>query len=635
MSGALSHEENFAKIYNNKDEYPTIRDVAAALGRSRKTVRNYSSILRRRKERGDDVPALIWRGSEDKAPSYAKKPEITPRQHAKVRAETLANEVQNLLAASNYPVINPEAMVIQSHIQARYDRISGKKVDIEGTPRTWLTDTLRVASIKDPRGRSFIFSGAQNDTPVDKPFWNNLKVYADEIGADIIVGPWTYETNWWDENNPASRQYDPEIVPYLCFGQMEIGNQFIFAGEMNTLPTASRPISDLTTYSRGRWAVFPHAKLQLISVPAINPYEQAFQIMTTGAVTRPRVIPRKAGIKSIFHHVLGATIVEFDDDGLFFCRQIIADDDGNFQDLDVKVEQGRVLYGQNVQAMTAADIHIAKLDRINAINTFGYDPKTRQYSGDGSSIVETLRPKNLILHDLHDHESRNHHNANDVSHNYEMAIRGRESVLDELQRAADFLEKMDKETRVIVVESNHDLALERYIREGRYRGDGINFRLGLRLDAAYHDYRAKVAEALDADKTPPNFSMVEFAVRHVIKSKLSNTSWVYDGGSCLINDVQIGNHGFRGANGAKGTVTGFARLGQKITIGDKHTPAILDGVYVAGVMQLQHGYNKGLSGWAVSHVVQYENGARAIITMQQGRWRKTSHKNNSSKAVAA
>lgn len=623
MSEDLPHDEKFAKIYNNKDKYPTIRDVALALGRSKKTIRNYSSILRRRKERGEKVPDLIWRGSQEKAPSYAKNIEKTPRQHAKVRAETLAQEVQNVLVASNYPVVNPEAMVIQSHIQSRYDRIAGRKIDVEGTPRTWLTDTLRVAGIKNPRGRSFIFSGAQNDTPVDKPFWNNLKTYAEAIDAEIIVGPWTYETNWWDENNPASRQYDPEIIPHLCFGQMEIGDNFIFAGEMNTLPTASRPISDLTTYSRGKWAVFPHAKLQLISVPATNPSEQAFQIMTTGAVTRPRVIPRKAGIKSIFNHVLGATIVEFDDEGLIFCRQIIADNDGNFQDLDVKVSNGRVLYDQSVLAITAADVHIAKLDRRNAISTFGYDPETREFNDEENSIINTLKPEFLILHDLHDHESRNHHNANDVSHNYEMAIRGRESVLEELRRSADFLEKMDRpKMTTVVIESNHDLALERYIREGRYRGDGINFKFGLELDIAYHDYRKKVAEALDSHKIPPKFSMVEYAIRHVIKSRLRNTDWVYDSDSYLINNIQVGNHGFRGANGAKGTVTGFARLGQKITIGDKHSPTILDGVYVAGVMQLQHGYNKGLSSWAVSHVVQYRNGARAIITMQQGRWRK-------------
>jgi hypothetical protein len=47
---------------------------------------------------------------------------------------------------------------------------------------------------------------------------------------------------------------------------------------MNTLPTASRPISDLVTYSRGRWAVFPHSKLQLKSVPSTDPTIQRIKL---------------------------------------------------------------------------------------------------------------------------------------------------------------------------------------------------------------------------------------------------------------------------------------------------------------------------------------------------------------------
>jgi hypothetical protein len=47
----------------------------------------------------------------------------------------------------------------------------------------------------------------------------------------------------------------------------------------------------------------------------------------------------------------------------------------------------------------------------------------------------------------------------------------------------------------------------------------------------------------------------------------------------------------------------------------------MDGVYVAGTMELQHGYNKGPSGWAVSHIVQYPDGKRALVTMQNGKIR--------------
>lgn len=629
MSG-MSHEEAFAAVYNDVNAYPTLHHVAEALGKTRKTVRNYSALLRRRTEAGEAVPALVWRGPLAQAPAYAKAaeaPEVTPRDHARVRAETLSVEVNNLILASNYPVINPEAMVVQSHIIMRYDRSAGRRIEVEGIPRTWLTDTLRVAPVKDPRGRRFIFAGAQNDTPVDLPFWENLSAYAEWLGAEIVVGPWTYETNWWDENNPSSRDYDPLLQQHLCFGQMEIGENFLFCGEMNTLPTAARPISDLTTYARGRWAVFPHAKLQLISVPALDPCEQAHQIMTSGAVTRPRVIPRKAGVKAIHHHVLGATLVEFDEDGDIFCRQLTADTDGSFYDLDILVKDGRVTGGHRVKAVTAGDVHVAKLNSRNALATFGYCPKTGRSRPD--SLLAMLNPEELLIHDLHDHESRNHHHEGDVSHDYEMAVRGRESILGEITKAFNFLAGLDlPETKVTIVESNHDIALERYIREGRYRGDGVNFRIGLEMDAAYHDHRAAAVLALDLEMPLPSFSLLEWTLRRIGGTQMDGIAWIYDGKSKKIDGIEVGNHGFRGANGARGTVAGYARLGQKMTIGDKHSPSILDEVFGAGVMQLNHGYNKGPSGWAVSHVIQYQNGKRALLTMQEGKWRSFSAVNS-------
>ena len=288
-----------------------------------------------------------------------------------------------------------------------------------------------------------------------------------------------------------------------------------------------------------------------------------------------------------------------------------------------KVDNGHMLYYQSVSAVTAADVHIAKLDRCNAISTFGYGPETCKLIDNENSVINTLKSEFSILLDLRDHESRNYHNANDVSRNHEKAIHSRESVLEKLRCSVDFLEQMDRpELTTVVAESNYDLTLERYSRQRHHRGDDINFELGFELDIAYRDYGKKIAEAFDSHKTPPRFSMVKYAIRHVIQSHVRNTDWVYDSDSYLINDIQVGNHGFRGANEAKGAITGFARLRQKITIGDICSPTILDGVYVAGVVQLQHGYNKGLSGWAVSHVIQYKNGACAFITIEKGHRRK-------------
>jgi hypothetical protein len=68
-------------------------------------------------------------------------------------------------------------------------------------------------------------------------------------------------------------------------------------------------------------------------------------------------------------------------------------------------------------------------------------------------------------------------------------------------------------------------------------------------------------------------------------------------------------------------VAGFARAGRKMSIGDKHSPEIMEGVYVAGVLNLRHGYNKGLSGWAVTVIIQYPDGKRSLLTLQKGKWR--------------
>jgi hypothetical protein len=449
-------------------------------------------------------------------------------------------------------------------------------------------------------------------------FWANLQTYAAWINAEIVVGPFTYETQWWAENDPQARTYAEELIPYLCFGQMKIGSNFMFAGEMNTLPTANSPISDLVTYSRGRWAVFPHAKRQLKSVPSTDPSVQAHQVMTTGAVTRPKVIPRKAGVKSIFHQVLGATVVQFDKDGDIFPRQITASEDGSFYDLDCRVANGAVTTGHRVKAMTIADLHARKLDPKNALTTFGWNME--EVSCERNSMFAVLDPENVIVHDIHDNEARNHHHVHDNAYSYEMAIRGRDNVEDECETGGHLLSLLSSASRmVIVAEGNHDIALEKYAREGRYRNDGTNVMFGLQLEMAYLKNVEERSHALDNGLPVPRFSLFEWAVRR--KIDLPYVEWCHDGYSYLIDGIEVGNHGFRGANGAKGTVAGFARIGRKMSIGDKHSPEIMDGVYVAGAMNLRHGYNKGPSGWAVTHILQYADGKRTLVTLQNGKWR--------------
>lgn len=610
-------ELRLIEVFNDQENYPTLSDVGHELKIAYQTVRNNANTYRARCRHDDSLPKLI-----DRAAIYrqsVRKEQVSAREHAGRRADKLRADVLSLISATRYPIINPEAIVVEGQVSTVYDKITGHHVEKEGTPRTWLSATLRVEGVPDPRGRRFIFTGAQNDTEIHEGFWTNLQAYAGHLDADIVVGPWTYETHWSGENSATSRSYAEELAEFMCFGQMEIGDNFVFAGEMNTLPTASRPISDLTTYSRGRWGVFPHAKVQLKSVPSTDPRRQAHQVMTTGAVTRPKVNPRKAGIKSIFHHVIGAVLVEFDEEGDLFCRHLIADEDGSFYDLDLFVSNGEVSRHAGIKALVAADLHLRKLPSGNAGATFGFDPRTGAYVA--GSIVEALQPAEILLHDIFDNETRSHHNAWENGYRHEMAYRGRDSVYDEVSDVGAFLERLQASVagRAVIIESNHDLGLERWVREGRYRNDGPNIRFGLELELAWLEYRERLGDALDAEETTPSFSILEHAVRQL--SPDLEVTWVHDNKSYLVGDVECGHHGFRGANGAKGTPIGFANMGRKMSIGDKHSPEIIDGVCVAGAMNLQQGYNKGPSSWATAHIVHYPNDKRVLVTLQNGKWR--------------
>ncbi len=619
----LVNEEGFAPLGSGRSD---VRTSAPQHAKKQDGV-NYARWIRDEEKafhRGEPsfLPSWFRPALDGGTPIRLPEPDIeeaSAEGHASARARDLQRAVRELITGTRYPVINPECILVDRHMVRSYSRKLGDYVLRESAPRTWLSGTPRVAGVAAPAGRKFIFTGAQNDAPLHAAFWTNLQALARHDECEIVVGPLTYETTWWSEHNPTARSYAVGLREYLCFGQMELGDHFVFCGEMNTLPTASNPVSDLVTYPRNRWAVFPHAKRQLKSVPSTDPAVQAHQVMTTGLVTVPKVIPRKAGVKSLFHAVLGAVLVEFDHEGNPFCRQITATEDGTFYDLDRRVSDGVVTTGHRVRALVCGDAHLRKLDQGNALATFGTLPGVNAtYAG---SMLEVLQPEHVMLHDVFDNESRNHHHVGDNGYSLEMWERGRDSVRSEVYDVAAFLEHLDDPSRrTVVVESNHDLALERFVREARYRNDGPNIRYGLELDRQYLAFRSRAGEALDRGERPEKFSLLETAVRGM-EPEIPNTVWAYDGHSFLVDGIECGHHGFRGANGAKGTISGYARMGRKMTVGDKHSPEINEGVYCAGAMNLSHGYNRGPSSWAVSHVVQYADGARAIITLQQGRWR--------------
>lgn len=480
-----------------------------------------------------------------------------------------------------------------------------------------------------PTGRRrFILSSAQDATRVHESFLANLEAYRDYLEDDapceIMIAGFTYSKRLFEDHSPHASYFHERVKPYLVHERIRIADKVDFCGEMNTLPTAEVPLSGFHTYTRERWGIFPHAKVQLISVPTMK-HAPSKQVMTTGAVTKPNYIPKKAGIKASFHHIYAAVLVEVDETGEFFCRHLIADEDGSFYDLDRYVSGGVVQEGFRVKVLTPGDIHVFQIDPEVSRATFGVFP-TEERSADGGriwqkasepSMIDVLRPENLMIHDVADFRVRNHHNIADPHDRFLLHINGTEKVEEELREVAMFLSDLDRRhgsTKITVVESNHDQALLRWLKTADYKIDPPNAVFFLKCQLASY-------EAMEARNS--TFSIFEHVMQNAFDAwRCQNVRFLREDQDCMIGGVEHSNHGHRGPNGARGSVQAMTKIGPRVSMGHVHTPQILEGVYASGTSSLlDMGYNKGPSSWAHTHIIQYSNGKRALITLQNGRWR--------------
>ena len=462
----------------------------------------------------------------------------------------------------------------------------------------------------------WLVTAAQDETQISEPFWKNLQAYAAHIGAQIKVAGFTYNKSLFEDHASRTAVFAEGVREFMVHEDEYLG-PLLFAAKMNILPTAVRPLSGLETYSRGAWAIFPHAKRQLLSVPALSDNHPAM-VMTSGTCTIPNYIEKKAGLKAEFHHTIGATIVEVDDMNRVFCRQIDAGRDGSIQDLDVLVRNGEVFEGQTVEQISWGDIHREKLDPVVAMTAWGLDIETGEVTDAENSMFYKLRPRHQAFHDLLDFQARNHHRRGDHHFMFQMLRDGTDRVEDGLKACAAFLRATAADwCKSVVVASNHNDALPRWLREADPREDPANLRIWCHLNDKFY-------QAMEDGNE--EFDVVQYAMSQYDEIGLADIAFVPRNGSYVVcqehGGIETALHGDQGPNGARGTATSMIKVATRMNIGHAHSAAILDGVYVAGLCGLMdQGYNSGPSGWTHTQIVTYPNSKRTLVTFIDGKYR--------------
>lgn len=475
-----------------------------------------------------------------------------------------------------------------------------------------------VKSLPKKGIKVYLVTCAQNNTALHPELWRNIRAYADfHDNAEILVSRLTYaatsraskgqkvtaEKTAKEGGDPAE-WWVPEIEPYINDGSVQLAPGLIWCGELNILPTASNPIATMESYTGRHSTIIPHPKFAMQSIA--SPKDAGCKLIyTTGAVTQRNYIQKKAGQRAAFHHGYGCLIVEVCTDGTWFVRQINADSEGDFYDLDRKVSRGKVSHGHRPEALVWGDIHVRQISRD--MSTIGWGDR---------GILATLRPRRQIMHDLLDFRSANHHDRDDPWKTFVKHVGGTTDVASEVAEAAKFLR--DAEQRgcdTVIVRSNHDEALIRWLKEADFREDPENALFHLDTNAAA--YRAMAAgELFDA-------------IEHVLREAGAPAKTIFlkrDEQYVVCEDagggIELGMHGDIGVNGSRGTLQQFARTGRKCVVGHSHVAGITEGAYQVGVMgALDMGYNEGQSSWSHSNVVIYPNGKRAVLTIWKGRWR--------------
>lgn len=486
----------------------------------------------------------------------------------------------------------------------------------------------RIASLERQRiklnRKRYILTSAQNNTYVHDAFLKSLESYAQANDAQLIVSLFTYNKNGYQNGTKDAARagkydsrkapyeelwYDPKIKPYVLNESAELAPGLVFGGELDILPTAANPISGMQDYFGHASGIIPHAKHAMESEPRVPDDDERF-IYTTGACTKRNYIQRKAGQKAEAHHTYGALVVEVDDDGDWFVRQIVADDNGAFYDLtDKYLPSGEILHDQRAEAIQWGDVHIEKSDPVVLEASFG-----------SGGILDAIKPKHQFFEDLVDFQGRNHHSIDDPYHHLNQFFNIRRSVKDEFRLGAEFLKAAERpDTQSHVVPSNHDGgAFVKWLKNPHaHTSDPLNFTF-------WHASNLKKGEEIE--KGNPKFDIFEWAIRSF--ADLKRTDFLEEGKSftiCKTKDssgIECALHGHQGPDGSRGSPRAFRNIGRKANTGHTHKPGIINGVYTAGVTgKYDMDYNRGPTTWSHSHILTYPNGKRTILTIKKGKWR--------------
>jgi hypothetical protein len=214
-----------------------------------------------------------------------------------------------------------------------------------------------------------------------------------------------------------------------------------------------------------------------------------------------------------------------------------------------------------------------------------------------------------VLHDLFNGHSINYHNiGNKVERAYEYG-RNQLSLEKELKLTSKELKKIinhsPRDSNIVIVKSNHDEFLNKYLQKGLFLEDPQNSKIGAKLFDKILDGEDPLKAGLSLYMDMPK-----------------NVRFLNREEDYKVRGWQLGSHGDLGANGGRGSMRSKEYAYGKSITAHVHEPQILRNTYVVGTNSKLHlRYNRGLSSWMHTNALLYENGKVQLINIIDGKYK--------------
>ena len=425
-----------------------------------------------------------------------------------------------------------------------------------------------------------LITWAQNNTAAHKGLIKNIEAYRDFLGVDkceIIVIAGRYN-NFNTLNGQKEKEYwDKSIEQYLCASKCDLNDNIQMRGDIKIVPTNLNPINSLESLSNNESLIVGHPTWHLRALPVIDPKRPKL-ILTTGACTLENYSQSLSGKKGEFNHSFGFVIVEIKDDSVFFVRQVSATKKtGEFTDLYYNVKDGNVKRTFEMEGIVLGDLHISEMCEKTVNSTLNV-------------LMEKLKPKTVVCHDIFSAYSVNVHDTKNIFVSHRKEKEKTNDLQEEIDQMINWLKKLDdKGYEVVIVRSNHDDMVDRWLR-GDWRSQPT-----LKNSEKYMEYALLTLQGKAENGIIP----------YVINEKYPKFKCLTRNESLKVGGFEVSQHADLGPNGSRGGgVNQFKKLSMKIIFGHTHSPArALGAINVGTNTKLRLDYTNGLTNWVNSQVI--------------------------------